>query len=351
MKVALVMFPISAEGGLSTRGMDTLRLIRDAGHDCNFYRIRYSDQMHMAGTRSPAIEVRKSGNRLQHRNLSITAKHLPGTVAHLSGYDLVVFLHPCPHLSDKAKAAANWTALYNEVRARKVVTFSDVYIDKYYPHFAQVTNYTPLGINSAVARHVSGFLKIPVETALRPVHLHASAGKWESRRGIVWPNAWRDWKGFAAFVRAMKDDGRDVTLYGSGRAGEKCARELVSFRNSGGRVIGQVAPAKVQAHLANARLAIDLTGASKKYEGHYNGSMIEAMLLGCPVGVRSNMWINSWIPKDAVMSLDTSSTSDLYESIRNASMSSRSERVARDAQTWARGHTNPARVLAQYGIE
>jgi len=283
MKVALLLYPITKEGGLTTKTLTFYNEMTARGYEVDFYRISYG-RKHNIGEDKPTVRVLKGGIVLQHKWLSIADQFLKETLEILNGYDRIVFLHPCPHICDlDKKAVPNWPHLYTDTTPPKTVTFSDVFWDKYYPHLKQVVGtFQALAVNSAVKRKT-----IEICPDVRLVHqIYKDPGP-EVRAGtnrdidVIWASAWRSWKGIAQFLRSLALTDLSAELYGWGREAWTLEPERNKLRSQQ-KVVRQVHPDRVLEGYARCRTAADFTGRSKKYFGHYNRTTIEPILYGAP---------------------------------------------------------------------
>lgn len=283
-RVALVLFPIWGAGGLSTSSLHYLRILKKFGHTAHFWQVRYSDKGH--GDRQ-RIEVGTGadGPTIKQGLLSITDSKLRDTLRVLNTYDVVLFMHPAPHVSDKQAAVKNWKYLYTKVDCRKVVRFSDVYLDKLYPWILEVGDtFEAWAPNKAQRRYVRQYFP-DVKLATYPMAFKRHGLDYVKEHDLIWPCAWRGWKGIKQFVKAVPDIQGTVELYGSGR-------ELRQFRKAGNPVVsnahGVVPPKQLLRAMQGARFSVDLTGWSPKYHGHNNRSLFEPMFFGTVVIAQDN---------------------------------------------------------------
>jgi hypothetical protein len=345
MNVALILFPISAEGGLSTRVLSTIRAFQAEGHNATFFRIAYSDKSHRAIMKDVQVRPTPSGMRVEQGWLSITDAKLRETIAILNSFDLIMFVHPCPHFSDTQKAVANWPALYRDTKPPKVVTFSDVYMDKYYPWITSVRDlFTPLSNNNGIQNHLA---RIGWDSTLLPYCFHTDVEiglRKDKRNGVVWPHAWRGWKGIESFVRAANDIEGEVHLYGGGREESNLQAEILSFKPHV-KKLGFRETKEVHQSFCDLTCSVELAGASEKYHGHFNRATIEPMLFGCVLACRETMvHPHSIIPSSCAHVIDpTKVASELNLLMRDRW---RMGVIAREAFDWAAETFAPKKVVA-----
>lgn len=352
--VALALFPISQEGGLATRVMHTHDLLERNGIKADFFRIAYSDKDHRKGYRNPRIKAdHHAGLKVEQYKLSITDKLISETLQILSNYDCVMFVHACPHISDTQKATENWRMLYTDVEARKLTYFTDVYMDKYYPHITDVKGYfEPLAINEAAMGHIHDTFPM-ARLARAPFAYHKPdiLKPLERRsRDVMWPTAWRGWKGIERFLKAVPDIAGSVDLFGSGRdyyALLKDKERVAKIYGSRDALMyGTVEPQKITKAYGEHKISCDFTGQSPKYHGHVNRTTIEPMFFGCVSAVMPTMPVPySLLPRDVVLSVDPD---DVAGSINAGLVDTyRLEKIAANAREWLAEEFSDEKLLSQ----
>lgn len=356
MKIALVLFPIASEGGLATRVLHTVRLLSSFGHDVTFFRIRYTDVLHRGGNGVLKVLPKGDSITVQQYNLAITAKNIADTIAVLNGFDTIIFAHPCPHLSDKQYNVGNWPLLYEETRARKLVYFSDVYLDQFYPHILGVKkHFVPLAINEAVLRYLQPWLP-DVRLARAPFFHsleHPVGGGGGRTTDVLWTPAWRSWKGINRLVQALPQltQTLKVETYGAGREMRNARKQMPKLWSLKNLTIHGTQPAEqVEAAYARSKLSLDLTGASEKYYGHVNRTHLEPMWAGCVSGLLPTMLQpHSAIPPECALVLDKN---DLAGSITQALQQPKMmQTIASNGQDWIRAECDPVKLLNQLPLE
>jgi hypothetical protein len=343
-KVGLILFPIWGAGGLATDVAHYRRLLRSADHKADFWQIQYSDSKHLQ-TGKLTLGTGADGPTAAQGYLSITDKNLKSTIKTLNQYDILMFLHPCPHITDTQKAVANWSKLYTETTVeRKIVRFTDVYLEKLYPWIMDVKDeFEAWATNAGQLRWVKKYLPecqlstYPME--FRNQGLYPGATEID----LVWPCAWRGWKGIKQFVHALPRFTGSYELYGSGR-------ELRQFRKAGNPIVeqchGAVKPGRMLAAFARSRASIDLTGFSPKYYGHNNRTVIEPMFHGAVSCVQDKMQNpHNEIPPECVYTVDKEFIAqDLNALVRDRALQAR---IAAAAFDWARWRYKGSRVLGE----
>jgi hypothetical protein len=310
VKVALLLFPISAEGGLTTKTLTFYEEMEARGHKVDFFRISYGSK-HAVGYEKPFVKITKTGMALQHKWLSIADDYLGSTLSILNTYDRLVFLHPCPHLSDAgSKASANWQALYTATSPPKTVTFSDVYWDKYYPHIENVVGtFHALAVNSAVLKKTQEVC--PDARLVHQVYKDPGKEVRENRArslDVVWASAWRGWKGIARFLQSVAATELRCELFGTGREVFNLGDEIRALKASQ-KHFSQVHPDRVLQSFGNALAVADWTGRSPKYFGHYNRTTIEPILYGAvPLVMDTLVEPHSIVPAEACLVLPAKQT-------------------------------------------
>lgn len=343
MRIAFCLWPISQEGGLATRTAALVSVARECGHDATFIRLSYSG--HREG-RAESVEATASGLRMHGQRLSIEDDCLLDTLMELEAYDVLVFTHPCPHLSDTQRAVKNWRSVYRETAARKIAYFSDAFVQDYYPWIQDVQGtFSPVATNDSAARHATAFLQETVRTARQVFVFDPDEPVAEKENLVVWAPAWRSWKGVRKFVDAVPAINAGVELYGVGR-------ELHTFRKElgggvarwPGRLLGQRPPAVVQEAYRRAKVSVDLTGQSKKYVGHYNRTHLEPMFHGCVSACLAAVVApHSFIPQECVSAVNPQ---DIAGSInRLLADEPHRQEVAESAQRWATSYFSPQAVM------
>lgn len=344
MKVAFLLWPIAEEGGLSTRARALVALHRRNGIRANFYRLHYNDRLHGHGSSELETEINANGGlRLQGRHLSVTTEKLAETVAHLDSYDELVFVHPCPHVTDKGPGVKNWRYLYQLPRAPKSTYFTDVYAEQFYPWIADVIGlFRPLAVNDAVARHVRATMDIEPTVVPHPWEaIPRSYSPWRERR-VLWTSAWRGWKGIKRFCDAVPAIDAPVRLYGTGR--ELRQWRKVQPADWPGEIAGVQPPERVLDDYQSAYCAVDLTGQSVKYHGHYNRTTLEPMLHGCvSVTLPTLIEPHSRIPGETVWTVDKDNVAgDINELLAKPEMA---DQIRRDAHDWIKATCSDEQVL------
>lgn len=339
MRIAFVLWPISQEGGLATRTAAFVHVARQAGHDADFIRLSYSTHApNLNGT--PRVHATDSGLRVVGKLCSLVDVHLRDTLRVLDGYDVLVFTHACPHITDAQFAVRNWRKVYTATTARKITYFSDAFVQDYYPWIADVADeFEPVAINVSAARHASAFLGKPVRVVRHPFTLDGYTA--DKERLVVWTSAWRSWKGIGRFVQAVPDIGARVELYGTGR-------ELRAWRKQmppgwHGALMGSCAPEVVEHAYARAQVSVDLTGQSAKYAGHFNRTHIEPMFFGCVSACLPTVIAQTDVPADCVWLLDK----DRVAAGLNTLLSEHAlrARIAERAFAWASDYFAPDNVM------
>jgi hypothetical protein len=312
MRCAFLLWPIGQEGGLATQAHAMVEVCRRNDIEANFYRLAYTDKNHGMGSSDLSYGINESaGLRLQGRCLSITDAKLPETLRHLDSYDQLIFVHPCPHLADKASAVKNWRRLFTDTQASKSVFFSDVYADDYYPWIEEVAHlFRALAFNDGIANYVRETLELDSEVVPHP-WLNVPAPRLDDARErlVLWTAAWRGWKGIKRFCEAVPAIEGHVRLYGTGR-------ELRQFRKImppqwPGEIMGVCDPALVLIDYARAACSVDLTGQSPKYHGHYNRTTTEPMLYGAvSVTLPTLVQPYSRVPAECVWTVEKDSVAE-----------------------------------------
>jgi glycosyltransferase involved in cell wall biosynthesis len=340
-KIALVLFPIRFEGGLATRAWDNVHLLRDRGHQADFYRIVYADKKH--GTvlsPSPTIVTTKRGNECAQRCIAITDRCLSLSISILNQYDTITFVHPSPHLSDTQPATKNWWRLFTDTRPPKGIHFSDLYWDQYYPGVKKVIGLAAAyATNNAVARWVAPLFdgKEPPLTYRAYRDLEPGPEPREIRYDVVWANAWRGWKGVEVFMKAIAmEHDLSAIVFGSGREESNLKAEIeILKRNSRISLAMQSPPSAVNEAYRHARVSVDLTGASSKYYGNYNQTCLEPMFFGVGPVLRPSMVRPlSIIPPECAHVVEPSSPSALLERLKEATEPNRAKTVGARAKEW-----------------
>lgn len=341
MKLAFILWPISQEGGLATRTAAFVRVARSCGHDADFIRISYNHHSPDRHGGSPCVAALPGGLRVTDGMLlSIVDAHLRETLNILNEYDVLVFTHACPHLSDTQHAVRNWRKVYTATTPRKITYFSDAFVQDFYPWISDVADtFEPVAINVSAARHAGDFLGVPVRVVRHPFSLDGDTGDKEQL--VVWTSAWRSWKGIRRFVDAVPDIDARVELYGTGR-------ELRTWQKQQpaawpGVLMGSCPPEQVEHAYARARVSVDLTGQSRKYAGHFNRTHIEPMFYGCVSACLAPALDGTDIPPDCVYPVDK----DHVAASINALLADepRRARIAAAAHAWASSYFAPDNVM------
>lgn len=286
MKVGLILFPVWGAGGLATDVGHYRKILQKAGHTCDFWEIKYSKRWHKK--KQPlTYGTGLDGPQVKQGMLSITDDCLKDTIKILNEYDVLVFIHPCPHITDRYKCVENWKELYTETRGRKIVRFTDVFLDKLYPWILDVTDtFEPWSTNLAQNRYVQQFIP-ECKLSTYPMAFDVTGVSFAKPNDVIWTCAWRGWKGIKQFVKALPDINGSVELYGSGREFRQMRKE--GTLPKGRTMHGAVHPKQIITALRRSRISVDLTGFSKKYYGHNNRSFYEPMFFGTVLAAQGVM--------------------------------------------------------------
>lgn len=330
MKVALVLFPIWGAGGLTTDVVHYRRILKAAGHTCDYWTVRYTDKDH--GKQFPLeLGTNQDSATVKAGYLSISNKNVGSTVKILNRYDVVMYLHPCPHITDKQQAAKNWPALYTDVTARKIVRITDVYLDKLYPWLMDYTEtFEAWATNYAQLNYIRQFIP-NAQLSTYPMAFKDHGIKYGKTTDVMWPCAWRGWKGIKQFVDALPDVHGSIELYGSGR-------ELRTLRKAGNQYAlqckGAVKPGVIVNAYKRSRLSVDLTGWSSKYLGHCNRTYFEPMFFGAVlVGLPFMHAPNSQVPEYCMWTVEKRDIATSINTILNSKKIQKGIREA--AYEWA----------------
>ena len=314
MKIAQVTFSFSGLGGIATQ-----LLHQHIAFD--LYSEHKIDSFVIVGGKpssgSPSISSNYRELKFDFPRLSIGDKYLPQTLAILSNYDLIIFLHPCPHPNQTR--STNWMRLY-DLRIEKITMFTDMWWDKYYPWIAAVKNKlgTVIGVSPKHAEYVGRTLLDGRNVrVLSHVFCYEDAGLYTNKTdSVFWPNQWKGIKGIDDFFElcANLDANIRVDMAGLGREyynfrktqeyRDLVAEDVITGYSGAGiiKILGTISPDEMISYYKKSAVSVDFTGRSSLYAGLYNRATLEPMFWGSVLVCKPEMTKESGfgiIPNDS----------------------------------------------------
>ncbi len=260
--------------------------------------------------------------------LSIRKEHILKTLKYLENYDILLHTTACIHNPNLP-----WWAVY-ELRKKQIVIISDVYWNKYYPYFDRVISYVTkfLATNQAVKNYLKKEKNIETEVFLHPFKVSQSEIDLTKKQNIViWANQWRGWKGINIFLKQVEKIKGKVWLFGGGREYSNWKQKLLEMENV--QYFGFIKTESLYKIYEIAKIAIDLTGNSPKYWGHFNRTTIEPMFFKCAVACNETLVEpNSFIPQNVVLKVNKNNFIDkINELLKNKA---NFEQLVQRAEIW-----------------
>jgi hypothetical protein len=319
MRVLQVYWPLKDASGPITQAWKTQELFRRAGHTLRTAMMTQANKppaMSRDGSVAPGARPKDmmlmGGDRLSFHPAQVRA-----TLMHLVAYrpDVVLFVHPCPHVS--TTKLKTWQLLYTALPGRKVVWWTDLYWQDFYPWIADVRSCMDRVIcaSNAKLEQVHATFRPDAVLAPLPQLLPAKPPLYKaSRTGAMWAHQWRSWKGIRRLWETWHEIPMQVWAAGTGQEYRRNRLELKHVcENALERdfpidpagnvhIMGTITFQQVVKLYQEALVAIDWTGASKAYEGHYNSATLEPMMYGCIPWLRPGLVEpHTAIPKESVL--------------------------------------------------
>lgn len=294
-KIAIIVWDIGSIGGIATQALDFKKIFDIKNIFSNI--ILLTDKKRPYKIASTEIIAKDQQFQLKGIELSVHFDNINKTLKYLNQYDIFIHTTACVH-----NDASLWQGVY-ALKKKHIVIISDVYWDKYYPYFDYAIPYISkiFATNRAVKNYLKEVKKIETEELIHPFFFEPNFKKQRRERTIIWANQWRGWKGIEWFLeQAGQLDGK-VLLFGGGR-------EWYNLKNKipkNAEYLGFRKPEEVLNAYMNGAIAVDLTGQSEKYYGHYNRTTIEPMFWDCAV-VANEKLIEpySFIPQNVVCAVN-----------------------------------------------
>ena len=295
-KVAIIVWDMGQIGGIATRAMETKRALDWAGIKNDIIILTDKERPYLI--RQARIETRGGSFTIQGVELSVKKKNILKTLNFLDkNYDILFHITACIHDNQTA-----WLLVY-ALKKRQVVVISDIYWNDFYPYFDEAKKYIDkiYATNQAVKNYLEKEKGIKSEILIHPFEFNKEFQKKEQKRDVIWASQWRNWKGIKYFVEKGGGINGDLILFGGGR----------EYYNLGGRLpknakyLGFKEPVRVIEAYQRGMVAVDLTGQSRKYWGHYNRTTIEPMFWKCVMAANEKLIEPySFIPKAMVLAVN-----------------------------------------------
>lgn len=365
MRVLQVYWPLKDASGPITQAWKTQEVFRAAGHTFRTAVMTYANRAPEI-TRDGSVYVGSSPRDLKIMGgdrLSFHPKRIRETLMKLLKYaaDVVLFVHPCPHLS--TTKLKSWQALYTMLKGRKVVWWTDLYWQEFYPWIKDVEGSIDRVICASNAKlgHVHSTFRKDAELAPLPQVVPDGPPNFRALRdGVVWAHQWRSWKGVRRFWETWHEMPMPVYAAGTGqeyRRNKKLLKHVYENRldpsfnlDKKGNVyiLGTIPFQEVVEMYKAALVAVDWTGQSKAYTGHYNSATLEPMLYGCIPWLRPTLIEpHTAIPAEAVLVQEDFAPGAVAETIRGLIKDKAGQRKKREAGwEFARAYVDPDRTIS-----
>lgn len=270
--------------------------------------------------------------------MSVDYKNLNWTLNFLDKrYNTFLFLTACIHNDN-----TGWLSVF-QLKKKNIVVISDVYYDKFYPYFNKA--FVFIDKLFATNRAVKNYLHkkgIESEELIHPFEFYSSFITANKGNSIIWANQWRGWKGIRWLMRDAEKIKGQIYLFGSGR-------EYSNFKDKipkNATYMGFQPMEVIREAYKHGRIALDLTGQSEKYYGHYNRTTIEPMFWKCAM-ICNEKLVEPYspIPRDVVCAVNkTNFISEINELLSNTE---RCSSLADRAFQWATERYQWSNVIKQ----
>lgn len=308
-KVAIIIWDISCIGGIATQAMDFKRVFDEFGIKNDIIILKDTHVPFLINNFEIVTDLKNF--KVKGIELSIREENIKKTAIFLKRrYTTLIHATACIH-----NDSLPWDIIYR-LGLKNIVIISDVYWNKYYPYFDKVLPFIKkiYATNYGVKNYLGKEKGLIVEELLHPFYFEPNFIKDNPKKIVVWVNQWRGWKGIKLFIKlADKIDG-EIWLFGGGREYYNLRDKLP--KNS--KYFGFVSPKNIEEAYKQAMCAVDLTGQSEKYYGHYNRTTIEPMFWKC-VSVCNDKLVEpySFIPKDVVLPVNKDNFVEKINNILN----------------------------------
>ncbi len=339
-RIGIIVWDIGQIGGIATQAIDFKKVF-------DYFQIPndiiiLNDKKVPGKIEESRIEANGKTFKLRGVELSVDFSNLNVTLNLLNErYDILLHTTACIHNDN-----TGWLAVYG-LRKRNIVIISDVYWEKFYPYYYKAVHFVDkfFATNKAVKNYLKADKNIEAEELLHPFYFEPEFQKTTKLKTIIWANQWRSWKGIRTFVADAGKLNSTVLLFGGGR-------EYYNLKNkipSNAQYLGFQPLDYVIDSYKTGTMAVDLTGQSKKYWGHYNRTTIEPMFWRCAVVCNEKLVEPySFIPADVVLGVNKK---NFVEKI-NWLLENEEEwkNLTNRAFDWAINHYQPEKVVKQFGI-
>jgi hypothetical protein len=373
-------------GGAATQADDLVTAARRGGHQACLLRFAGSPRAHGLWNCTPGampahkLFIEREGIRFRGERILLTADTIEEVVKYLNGFDLLVFVGGCPHLTRTFTAedfADYYKPIYTETTCHKVMFFTDPFWQKLYPFAADV-----IAQMDRVYAFAEAYRRIVIDSGLcdnveicnfgsiaAADHAKQIQGR-DSKNVFVWPHQWRSWKNPELFLLMAPHLKYRTHAYSDGIEYHKLRRDRwEDFQKAVfydhlkqkqlskyGKVTiyGTVPQEKIISEFATCRWMVDLTGMSgrtgkplAKFVGNYQCVNMECMMLGC-VNFKYENTVEPYnqVPQDCVISMPLiTKPLELARFINSNLGSAQYAAVAMRAQAWASHRFDPERVF------
>lgn len=335
-RIAIIIWDIGQIGGIATHAQETKKVLDEFGISNDV--IILNDKSRPYKLEKFRIEAKDKTFKVRGIELSVKRENLLNTLSFLSKrYDVLFHTTACIH-NDKS----GWLGVYL-LKKRHVVVISDVYYDKFYPYYKQALRYIDkiYATNQAVKNYLDS-KEIKSELLIHPFSFDKDFQKIKTEQTIIWANQWRGWKGIGFFIEQLSKIKAKGLLFG-------CGREYYNLWDripKNAEYLGFRKPVEVKQAYTTGMMAVDLTGQSKKYWGHYNRTTIEPMFYKCVV-VANEKIIEPYspIPKNVVLAVNKN---NFVERVNNLIQDrERQKEIRENAFDWAIEYYNHTKVVEQ----
>lgn len=292
MKILMVMFPMSLEGGIKTHAIQLRKGLEENGANV---KIGY------------CTKTGRGKSEIADFHFSWQDTKISAYKNYVKDVDAVIFESTCPHIT-KAFTDTGWQKLFDTGKTNLVV-FHDPYAEKYYPWIKDVKDKIHHSIyGGEMMKHSSDiagcesshFIPSPIDTTRKNIDLS------EKENFSLMPHQWKSWKRHYDVLLSIEQQKYPVVATHCGINRRKWASNMSAFKekriiwdkaiNSGMFQYKGIVPyAEVVDLFEKAKVVIDISkpgvGAGKKrvFFSLVNISTLEGMMNGCSPVVSENI--------------------------------------------------------------
>jgi len=335
MKVAIIVWELSQLGGIATHAVETKKILTKSNIDSDIIILTNKDRAFKIDKQE--IETTEKLLKIKGIELSVKKKNLKMTLNFLNNYDILFHTTACLHKDN------GWLAVYKFIKKRHIVVISDVYWNDFYRHFDKAMKYVYkfYATNEAVRKYLKKEKGINTELVIHPFSFNEYYNEHKENI-VIWAHQWRGWKGIKRFVENADRINGKVVMFGGGREYYNLKDKLpknVEYK-------GFRSPNEIKDMYKKAKIAVDFTGQSEKYYGHYNRATIEPMFFKCIMVCNEKLvYPYSFIPREVVCPVDKDNFIDKIN--RLLENNEEREYLANKAYNWATKKYNFKNVIKQ----